>query len=197
MNLAERDLGRPRRLAASSPRTEDVFGAWRSLARRGSGGGRGPRRCRRLPAVRAIDGHGTRRQPRLAPGTTKGRLLSGDGLVAKLNRRRPTLPGPCGPSTIGAEGLNCSVRNGKRFFPLAIATGTHERTLGPADLQNRTAPTSKSMGIKNIRQALDPLVPVSFTHCCASRSGLSTWWSTRGLTPSKGWESSSRGRLPA
>ncbi len=39
------------------------------------------------------------------------------------NRRRPTLPGPCGPSTIGAEGLNGSVRNGKRCFPLAIATG--------------------------------------------------------------------------
>jgi hypothetical protein len=39
------------------------------------------------------------------------------------NRRRPTLPGPCEPSTIGAEGLNCSVRNGKRCFPLAMATG--------------------------------------------------------------------------
>jgi len=25
------------------------------------------------------------------------------------------------------------------------------------------------------------LVPVGFTHCCASTSGLSTWWSTRGL----------------
>ena len=50
---------------------------------------------------------------------------------------------------------------------------------------------------KVVRQALDPLVPVSCTHCCASRSGLSTWWSTRGLTPSRGWESSSRGRLPA
>src|SRR3712207_8663066 len=36
------------------------------------------------------------------------------------------------------------------------------------------------------RQALDPLVPVSFAHYCASRSGLSTWWSTRGLTPSMG-----------
>jgi hypothetical protein len=42
---------------------------------------------------------------------------------SQINRRRPTLPGPCGPSTIGAEGLNCSVRKGKRCFPLAIATG--------------------------------------------------------------------------
>jgi hypothetical protein len=38
------------------------------------------------------------------------------------DRRRPTLPGPRGPSTIGAEGLNFSVRNGKRCIPLAIAT---------------------------------------------------------------------------
>ena len=44
-------------------------------------------------------------------------------LDSEKNRRRPTLPGPCKPSTIGAEGLNCSVRNGKRCFPLAIATG--------------------------------------------------------------------------
>ena len=45
----------------------------------------------------------------------------------RKNRRRPTLPGPRGPSTIGAEGLNFSVRNGKRCFPLAIATGNFAR----------------------------------------------------------------------
>ncbi len=60
-------------------------------------------------------------------------------------------------------------------------------------LQNCTAPH----GHQNIRQALDPLVPVSFRRYRPSRSGLSTWWSTRGLTPSRGWENSSRGRLPA
>ena len=38
----------------------------------------------------------------------------------RKNRRRPTLPGGCPPSTIGAERLNCSVRNGKRCFPLAM-----------------------------------------------------------------------------
>src|SRR3954452_17316752 len=55
------------------------------------------------------------------------------------NRRRPTLPGPCGPSTIGAEGLNFSVRNGKRCFPLAIATETGDKTGGvPPDPQNCT-----------------------------------------------------------
>ena len=36
------------------------------------------------------------------------------------DRRLPTLP-PCG-STIGVKGLNFSVRNGKRWIPLAIAT---------------------------------------------------------------------------
>ncbi len=59
--------------------------------------------------------------------------------VSRKNRRRPTLPGPCGPSTIGAEGLNCSVRNGKRCFPLAKATGKRRETALPV-LQNCTAP---------------------------------------------------------
>ena len=36
--------------------------------------------------------------------------------------QRPTLPGPCGPSTIGAEGLNFRVRNGNGWDPLAIVT---------------------------------------------------------------------------
>ena len=47
----------------------------------------------------------------------------GTAVARKLNRRRPTLPGPCGPSTIGAVGLDCSVRNGKRYFPHAVTTG--------------------------------------------------------------------------
>ena len=60
--------------------------------------------------------------------------------VPTYNRRRPTLPGPCGPSTIGAEGLNCSVRNGKRCFPLAMTTGIgRDHALSEAP-QNRTAP---------------------------------------------------------
>ena len=39
----------------------------------------------------------------------------------KKSRQRPTLP-PFRGSTIGAEELNCSVRNGKRWILLAIAT---------------------------------------------------------------------------
>ena len=69
--------------------------------------------------------------------------------VTKKNRRRPTLPGPCGPSTIGAEGLNCSVRNGKRCFPLAIATGNWRETSPPAVLQNCTAPHERASQSKN------------------------------------------------
>ena len=70
------------------------------------------RPARPVPHRRPSHNHPQRRtdRPKGRPGVT-------------LNRRRPTLPGPCGPSTIGAEGLNCSVRKGKRCFPLAIATG--------------------------------------------------------------------------
>ena len=104
-----------------------------------------------------------------------------------LNRRRPTLPGPCEPSTIGAERLNFSVRNGKRCFPLAKATGNLREI--PAAPQNRTAHhmgNSRRQLVNKNRQALEPLVPVSFARYRTSRSGLSTWWSTRGLTPSMG-----------
>src|SRR3954468_11229613 len=49
----------------------------------------------------------------------KKRAAPRDG--SRKDRRRPTLPGGCPPSTIGAERLNGSVRNGKRCFPLAIS----------------------------------------------------------------------------
>ena len=39
-------------------------------------------------------------------------------------RRRPTLPGPLDPSTIGAGGLNFRVRNGNGCDPSAMATET-------------------------------------------------------------------------
>jgi len=42
------------------------------------------------------------------------------------------------------------------------------------------------LGIKPIER----LVPVSFTHCCASTSGLSTWWSTTALIARPGFEGS-------
>ena len=39
---------------------------------------------------------------------------------SEANRRRPTLPGGCPPSTIGPGRLNFSVRNGKRCFPAGM-----------------------------------------------------------------------------
>ena len=66
------------------------------------------------------------------------RAASAGGSALKKDRRRPTLPGPCRPSTIGATGLDCSVRNGKRYFPRAIATGnlSRPRLSGPSKLHN-------------------------------------------------------------
>jgi hypothetical protein len=36
--------------------------------------------------------------------------------------QRPTLPEPCGSSTLGAGGLNGRVRDGNAWFPSAIIT---------------------------------------------------------------------------
>ena len=57
------------------------------------------------------------------------------------NRRRPTLPGGCPPSTIGAGGLNFSVRNGKRCTPAAMTTEIVKggRRNAGAHLQNSIA----------------------------------------------------------
>src|SRR3954447_20225294 len=91
-----------------------------------------------------------------APAERRRAALS-DGPFVLIKRRRPTLPGPFGPSTIGAERLNFSVRNGKRCFPLAIATESlRDRPL--PGLQNCTAAKTR-IGLK-IRQALEQLVPV-------------------------------------
>ena len=53
----------------------------------------------------------------MTPASTGGRHL-------RKNRRRPTLPGGLPPSTIGAGGLNCRVRNGNGCVPAAMATGS-------------------------------------------------------------------------
>ena len=55
-------------------------------------------------------------------------------LLRNSFRRRPTLPGRCQPSTIGAERLNFCVRYGNRWDPLAIVTGISALSR----LQNRT-----------------------------------------------------------
>ena len=43
-------------------------------------------------------------------------------------------------------------------------------------------------GIMRAMKPIELLVPVSFTHCCASTPGLSTWWSSTALIGSTGFE---------
>src|SRR5581483_2479147 len=89
--------------------------------------------------------------PTLAPYARRAALGGGP---SSSSRRRPTLPGGLPPSTIGAEGLNFSVRNGKRCIPLAMATEDVRDRAAPARRENCTS------GQKQNRQDLDPLVPV-------------------------------------
>ena len=95
----------------------------------------GPRPPRRLSITRrAADG--TADTFAASPRAQNEKEPPQRGGSIKINRRRPTLPVPFRTSTIGAEGLNCSVRNGKRCFPLAIATGNSREP--PAVPQNCT-----------------------------------------------------------
>ena len=81
-------------------------------------------------------------------------------------------------STIGAEAFNCRVRDGIGFRHLA-------RTTRPAKDRSNHMGTFFSAGVRHscfsqalIMRVIKPielLVPVSFTHCCASTPGLSTW----------------------
>ena len=112
-------------------------------------------------------------------------------------RRRPTLPGRCQPSTIGAEGLNFCVRYGYRCDPFAIATGNcnylihacHSSIfiLSCQALFVSTLTTAHNLNMINFRpsqlisfnlalnQALDLLVSSSYIHYCTSTDDLSTW----------------------
>ena len=87
--------------------------------------------------VARADGRGRRPaaagRPTSARATTKGRLAAA---LRQENRRHPTLPGACAPSTIGASGLDFSVRNGKRYFPVAMTAEVSRarRRLGRAGL---------------------------------------------------------------
>src|SRR5579862_3289110 len=109
----------------------------------------------------------------------EGRYLRGNGPRREDVRRRPTLPPSPPRSTIGAEGLNFRVRNGTGCFPFAMATETlwrcvTDRISGTAQwTQTKYEVEAKPLGL---------LVPVSYTRCRASTSGLSTQSSTGGLT---------------
>ena len=66
------------------------------------------------------------------------------------SRQRPTLPPTYAGSTIGAEGLNCRVRNGNGCFPLARVTGKVDRMKSTSpnrirSLQRPDSPASKTI----------------------------------------------------
>jgi hypothetical protein len=97
-------------------------------------------------------------------------------------RQRPTLPESRLSSTIGAEGLNCCVRNGNRCCPFASVTGNF--------LFNYTFLHPQNCIIQTIYQdqTLDLLVSVSYMHYCTYTPDLSTLSSARGLTTFSVWE---------
>ena len=102
----------------------------------------------------------------------KGALDECPGLLREIIRRRPTLPGGLPPSTIGADRLNCRVRNGNGCDPVAMATGNLLSTWFPT----RTPEQARA----RFNQALGRLVPVSSRRHRHYTSGLSTWWSSHG-----------------
>ena len=80
-------------------------------------------------------------------------------------------------STIGAEAFNGRVRDGIGFRRFAKVTKSAQYGNKQVidHLISRQKPADGEMrSIKPIEQ----LVPVSYTHCCASTPGLSTWWSS-------------------
>ena len=102
-----------------------------------------------------------------------------------LCRRRPTLPHPPECSTIGAGGLSFRVRNGTGRDPTANTTDKHQATphhtpVGGVmpDTEQRTRAHSSHHYCVLL---FGLLVPVTSTHYCASRSGLSTPSSTGDL----------------
>ncbi len=110
--------------------------------------------------------------------------------------QRPTLPGDCSPSTIGAGGLNCRVRDGAGCTPAAYATKTTSCALRFAALKSlawnnhirkqalhntRTA-SSPRYGFTHIWKSPRPLVWVSYTRCRVYTAHLSSVSSSRGLT---------------
>ena len=79
--------------------------------------------------------------------------------LQQLSRQRPTLPGGCPPSTIGAGGLNFRVRDGNGCGPTAMVTGNPALFIrlpeGSHLLERSIASTSYF-----VLQALGRLVPV-------------------------------------
>src|SRR5689334_11221934 len=136
--------------------------------------------------------------PRGGPERRKAPHQKVRGFPTMIVRRRPTLPQgpPC--STIGAERLSFRVRNVTGRSPDAMTTETlGNRYQRFAVSEPHSGRETHSTPHRVCGQALGLLVPVNSTSYLASISGLSTLSSPGSLTPSRGWEPSSRSRLPA
>ena len=68
------------------------------------------------------------------------------GALSEKSRRRPTLPGGYPPSTIGAGGLNCRVRNGNGCLSAAMATGN----CAPSGSRSRPPGSASEPGVTEI-----------------------------------------------
>ena len=131
------------------------------------------------------------RRPAAPPESEWGAGQTQRGCKMK-GRRSPTLP-PGGPgSTIGREELNFCVRYGNRWVLLLVVTvqvtGPRSGLLDPAGEEparwtenGRRCWFGKAEEYSGISKPNGSLVLVSFTHCCASTSSLSTLWSSRTL----------------
>ena len=91
-------------------------------------------------------------------------------------RQLPTLPRRLQRSTLGLRTLNCCVRNGNRWNRSGIITAYLSVVHSKLHRRNH------KQIVRLVSQALDRLVLVSCTHCCASTPSLSTLSSSRGLT---------------
>ena len=146
----------PRHPTRSRPRS------WRPTGHRRSRRSRPPGARRRLvstlrrgAAARRIFHYGSCR--RGASGYVNAKTPARKaGVFGRKNRRRPTLPGGLPPSTIGAGGLNCRVRNGNGCVPAAMVTGSIVSSR--REPENSIASTNVCQ--KECDQALGRLVPV-------------------------------------
>jgi hypothetical protein len=68
---------------------------------------------------------------------------------------------------------------------IATPVLVHQHHIAIASHSARLSVTPASLSPDHPRKSARPLVPVSSTHCCASTSGLSNGWSSRGLTLSR------------
>ena len=136
------------------------------------------------PTLRAVVSTATPPECQIHRKRIEGRYQHGSDPQREDVRRRPTLPRGPPRSTIGAEELNFRVRNGTGCFPFAMATETLWRCqvlrldAGRPHLGNRTVDAKQQNKVE--AKPLGLLVPVSYTRCRASTSGLSTQSSSWG-----------------